>query len=89
MADNTVVAGMHSKQHCRLIVDRSFVIAYPRDIGGAHFGERCSAGSHDFGDAEAAADFDKLATGDDDLFPRCQCPQHNYRGGGIIIDGSR
>jgi len=59
-------------------------------VGGADFAEDGAAGFEDIGDAEAAADLDQFAAGDDDLgagWGGEVAEDEDEGGGGIIDDG--
>jgi hypothetical protein len=58
---------MHAEEQTSVIGNRALVVAQARAIGGADFAEQRAAFVHDVGDAEAIADLDQLAAGDDDF----------------------
>ena len=55
---------MHAEEQARFFVDRAFVVAQARTIGGADLAKNCATFRHDVRDAEAIADFDQFAAGD-------------------------
>ena len=60
-----------------------------RAVGGADLDEFGARSRHDIGDAEAAADLDKLAAADDNLFARGMGRQHQQHRGGVVVDHER
>lgn len=58
-------------------------------IGGADFDEFRAGSFEDIGDAEAAADFDEFATGDDDFVAVVadEMAEGEDEGGGAVVDG--
>ena len=68
--------------------DRFFVIVEMGFVGGADFDEFGAGGFEDVGDAEAAADFDELAAGDDDFGFAFgdEGTKGEDEGGGAVVD---
>ena len=60
-----------------------------RAVGGADLDEFGARSRHDIGDAEAAADLDKLAAADDDLLACGMGRQHQQYRGGVVVDHER
>ena len=78
-----------AEEHARFFGDGVFVVGEARAIGGADFAERGAALRHDFGDAEAVADFDELAARDEDFaVARERCENEEHGGGAIVDDDS-
>ena len=68
------------------------VVAEVGFVGGAGLDEAGSGGLEDFGDAEAAADLDEFAAGDDDLVvpggaEGDEVAEGDDEGGGAVVDG--
>ena len=60
-----------------------------RAVGGADLDEFGARSRHDVGDAEAAADLDKLAAADNDLLACGMGRQHQQHGGRVIVNDQR
>ena len=60
-----------------------------RAVGGADLDEFGARSRHDIGDAEAAANLDKLAAADDDLLACGMGRQHQQHRGGVVVDHER
>ena len=75
-----------AEEHARFVGDGVFVVLQARAIGGADFAQRGAALRHDFGDAEAVADFDKLTAGDEDFAIASEGGEDEQHGGGAVID---
>ena len=60
-----------------------------RAVGSADLDEFGARSRHDVGDAEAAADLDKLAAADDNLFACGMGRQHQQHRGGVVVDDQR
>ena len=85
-AGNAVVARVDPHQRGGVRADGAFVVGQAGDVRGADLAEDGPADGHDFGDAEAAADLDELAAGDDHFLARGQGTQNDHRGGGVVVD---
>jgi len=77
---------MHAEKHARFFGDGVFVVCEARAICGADFTERGAALLHDFGDAEAVADFDEFAARDEDFAVTREGGESEKDGGGTIVD---
>ena len=86
---NAIVGRMDLKDHGRFGRDGALVVAQVRAVGGADLDEFGARSRHDIGDAEAAADLDKLAAADDDLFACGMGRQHQQHSGGIVVNDQR
>ena len=80
---------MDLQNHGRFGRDGALVVAQMRTVGGADLDEFGARGRHDVGDAEAAANLDKLAAADDNLFARGMSRQHQQHRGGVVVDHER
>ena len=80
---------MNLKDHRRIGRDGALVVRQVRAVGGPDLNELGTRGLHDIGDAEAAADLDKLAAAHDDLFARGMGGKHQQHRGGIVVDDQR
>ena len=58
-----------------------------RAVGGPDLAEDRAGAGHDVGDAEAVADLDEFAAGDDDLPAGREFVQREEDGGGVVVDG--
>ena len=67
---------MNLEDHCRFGRDGAFIVAQMRAVGGPDLNELGTRGLHNIGDTETAADLDKLAAADDNLFARGMSRQH-------------
>ncbi len=88
-AGDAEIRRMDAEEQARAFVEGAFVIADARAIRGAHFAEDGAAFGHDVGDAEAVADFDQLAAGDDHLGIFRESIQDEENGGGVVVDDNR
>ena len=86
---DAIVRRMDLKDHRRIGRNGALVVAQMRAVGGADLDEFGARSRHDIGDAEAAADLDKLAAADDDLLARGMGRQHQQHRGGIVVDHER
>ena len=86
---DAIVGRMNLKDHRRIGRDGALVVAQMRAVGGPDLDEFGARGHHDIGDAEAAANLDKLAAADDDLLARGMGCQHQQHGGRVIVDDQR
>ena len=86
---DAIVGRMDLKDHRRIGRDGLLIICQVRAVGGADLNEFGARSRHDIGDAEAAADLDKLAAADDDLFACGMGRQHQQHSGGIVVDHER
>ncbi len=77
---------MNAEEHARFFCDGVFVVCEASAVGGADFAERHAALRHDFGDAEAVADFDEFAARDEDFAVAGKRCEDEQNGGGAIID---
>ena len=77
---------MDAKEHARFFVDGVFVVGNACAVGRADFAEAWRRFRHDFGDAEAVADFDQLAARDDDFAVARECGKNEKHGGGAVVD---
>ena len=73
---DAIVGRMNLKDHRRIGRDGALVVAQMRAVGGPDLDEFGARGHHDIGDAKAAANLDKLAAADDNLFARSMSRQH-------------
>ena len=64
------------------------VVAYEQVFGQWQQGQLYGC-RHDIGDAKAAANLDKLAAADDNLFARGMGGKHQQHRGGIVVDHER
>ena len=80
---------MDLQDHGRFGRDGLLIIRQVRAVGSADLDELGTRGRHDVGDTEAAADLDKLATADDDLFARGMGCQHQQHRSGVVVDHER
>ena len=80
---------MNLQDHGRFGRDGALVIGKVRAVGGADLDEFGARSRHDVGDAEAAANLDKLAAADDNLFARGMGRQHQQHRGGVVVDHER
>ena len=80
---------MDLQDHGRFGRDGALVVAQVCAVGGADLDEFGARGRHDIGDAEAAANLDKLAAADDDLLARGMGCQHQQHGGRVIVNDQR
>ena len=64
-AGDAEIRRVDAEEQASAFVEGAFVIADARAIGGADFAQHGAAFGHDVGNAEAVADFDQLAAGDD------------------------
>ena len=88
-AGDAEIRRVDAEEEARAFVEGAFVIADARAIRGAHFAQDGAAFGHDVGDAEAVADFDQLAAGDDDLGIFREGVQDEENGGGVVVDDNR
>ena len=80
---------MDLKDHRRIGRDGLLIICQVRAVGGANLDEFGARSRHYIGNAKAAADLDKLAAADDDLFARGMGGKHQQHRGGIVVDHER
>ena len=73
---DAIVGRMDLKDHRRVGRDGALVVAQMRAVGGSDLDELGARSRHDIGDAKAAANLDKLAATDDNLFARGMSRQH-------------
>ena len=86
---DAIVGRMDLEDHRRIGRDGALVVAQMRAVGGADLDEFGARSRHDIGDAEAAANLDKLTAADDNLFTRSVSRQHQQHRGGIVVDHER
>ena len=80
---------MHAQEQRRLRADRALVVGGARAVRRADLDEpRARAGEH-VRDAEAAADLDQLAAGDEHLAPFRERGEREQHGGGVVVDDER
>src|ERR1700722_819291 len=77
---------MHAKEHAGAIGNGALVVAQPRAVGRADFVEQRSAFGHDVWNAEAVANFDQFAAGDDNFGAFGERVENEKYGGGIVVD---
>ena len=85
-AGDAEIRGVDAKQQARAVIDRALVVAGAGAVGGAHLAQDGAAFGHDVGDAEAVADFDELAAGDDYFGGFGESIEDEEDGGGVVID---
>ena len=85
-AQHREIAAMDGKQGTRGRRDGGAVIGQARLVRGAHFDQPRATLGNDVGDAEAAADFDQLAAGDEDLAAGGERGERQQHGGGVVVD---
>ena len=90
-ATEVEVGSVHLEDHRGAGGDGFFVVVEVGFVGGAHFNELGSGCFQDIGDAEAAADFDELASRDDHFIFAilAEVAENDDEGGGAVIDGGR
>ena len=86
---DAIVGRMDLKDHRRIGRDGALVVTQMRAVGGADLDKFGAGSRHDIGDAEAAADLDKLAAADDDLLACGMGCQHQQHGGRVIVNDQR
>ena len=86
---DAIVGRMDLKDHRRIGRDGLLIICQVRAIGGADLDEFGARSRHDIGDAEAAANLDKLAAADNDLLACGMGRQHQQHGGRVIVNDQR
>src|ERR1700722_2719142 len=77
---------MNAKKHARFFGDGGFVVREARAVRGADFAQRRAALRHDFGNAEAVANFDEFAARDKDFAIASERGEDKQHGGGAIVD---
>ena len=77
---------MHAQQSSGIGRNRLFVIAGVRLVGRSDLDELHTAGCHDVGQAERAADLHELPARDDDLAAAGDGVQDDRGGGGVVVD---
>ncbi len=85
-ADDAEVRLVHAQQDGRLGADRALVVGGARPVRRPDLDEPRAGPREHVRDAEAVADLDQLATGDDDLAAlrqRCEREQHRR---GVVVD---
>ena len=65
------------------------VVGDARPVRRADLAQQRARLAHHVGNAEAAADFDQLAPGDDDLAARRQAREDQHDRGGVVVDDQR
>jgi hypothetical protein len=88
-AQQAEITGMHTHQGDRTLTDGLLKITGVGAVGRAHLNEPGAALAHDIRDAKAAADFHRLAAGNDDLFAAGQGRQSQQHPRRIIIHDQR
>ena len=88
-AGDAEIRRVDAEEEARALVEGAFVIADARAIRGAHFAQDGAAFGHDVWNAEAVADFDQLAAGDDDFGIFRERIQDEENGGGVVVDDDR
>ena len=83
------VRRVHAQEHRRRRRHRSHVIGDPRPVRRADLAQQRARLAHHVGNAEAAADFDQLASRDDDLAARRQAGEDQHDRGGVVVDDQR
>lgn len=86
---DAIIGRMNLEDHGRIGRNSLLIICQVRAVGGADLDELGARGRHDIGDAEAAANLDKLAAADDNLFARGMGGKHQQHRGGIVVDHER
>ena len=80
---------MDAQQQARTVGDGGAVVVDVGAVGGADFAQDRAGAGHDVGDAEAVADLDQFAAGDDDFAAGGQFVEREKDGGGVVVDGDR
>ena len=88
-ADDAEVGLVHPQEDGRPLADRALVVGQPGAVGRAHLDEPRAGAREDVGDAEAVADLDQLATGDDHLASLRQRGEREQDGRGVVVDDER
>ena len=86
---DAIVGRMDLEDHGRIGRDGALVVAQMRAVGGADLDKLGARSRHDIGDAKAAANLDKLAAADDNLFARGMGGKHQQHRGGVVVDHKR
>ena len=86
---DAIVGRMDLEDHGRIGRDGALIVVQMRAVGGADLDEFGARSRHDIGDAEAAADLDKLAAADDNLLACGMGRQHQQHGGRVIVNDQR
>ena len=85
-AGDLEIRWVDAEEHARFFGDGVFVVGEARAIRGPDFAQRRAALRHDFGDAEAVADFDELAARYEDFAVARKRCENEEDGGGAIVD---
>ena len=87
--DDAEVRLVHAQDEGRLGAERALVVGDARAVRGADLDEpRARAGEH-LGDAEAVADLDQLAAGDEHVPPFGERREREHHGGRVVVDDER
>jgi hypothetical protein len=85
-ADDAEVAGVDTEDGGGVWADGALVVAEAGLVGGADFFETGAGGLEDFGEAEAAADLDELASRDEDFATLGEGSEGEDGGGGVVVN---
>ena len=77
---------MDAQQHACAVVDGVAVIVDMGAVGGADFAQDGAGALHDFGDAEAVADFNQFAARDDGFASGGEFVEDEEERGGVVVD---
>src|ERR1700686_2753366 len=77
---------MHAEQRASVFVDGVFVVAQAGAVGSANFAKNGAALRHDFGDAEAIADFNQLAARNNDFAGSGESGENQENGCGAVVN---
>ena len=86
---DAIVGRMNLQDHGRIGRNGLLIICQVRAVGGSDLDELGARSLHYIGDAEAAADLDKLAAADDDLLACGMGRQHQQHSGGVVVNDQR
>ena len=88
-ADDAVVAGVDAQHRLGLLAPGALEVAQVGPVGGADLDEAGAALAQDVGDAEAVADLDELAAGDEHVAAARQRGEGEQHRGGVVVDDQR
>jgi hypothetical protein len=85
-AGDAKVGGVDAEEEFGARREGALVIGDAGAISGPYFADDRAAGGHDVRDAEAVANFDELAAGDDDFGVFGEGVEDQEDGGGVVVD---